>query len=232
MLIRPSDIKLPMLQGAEAIEEKYRAFIHQAAHSPACIENSEFARMLREAEFFQAPYKTAIEFCELSIRGLRSYKEGQELTSLPIIDNAIDKLAFSKKYMARIAALIKNAMLYDDLLLLKQSDDSRVALLNKQKENNTQLMEQELCFSGQAENLGFLSSSGKSFSFPLLYLHSLIMTSLGDILMAGQGQCTEKEFLDNIAVLKNQAEDICIEVDEVLSNKETLCLQKQKNTLV
>ncbi|WP_163371023.1 hypothetical protein [Endozoicomonas acroporae] len=232
LLIRPADTKLPMLQGTELIETKYQAMIDRAVNAgqPTSIENEGVVKSLREAEFFMAPYQKSIMFCQSVIRALNTYP--QEHPDLSVaINKAISRLAFSEQYMTDCAGLVRQAIVYDELMQLENTSTME-ELKIKQEEISKQFIHKEVEWHKKAAQEEILS--GKDSYFPMINLHSLIMTSLGDLLMEmgyrnSQGENTLR---DKIVDWKAEAETICAQTDELLSDRKTIHSLKLKSIWV
>lgn len=252
LLIRHADSKLPMLQGTELIETKYQAMIDRAANAgqATSIENEGLAKSLREAEFFMAPYQKAIRFCQsvigelspysqdqypslfvtndsvdtafshLAIRELEARQQEKYATLSVAIDKAISRLTFSEQYMISLSSLVRQAMVYDELMQLENTNPME-DLKIKQEENRKQLIHKEIEWHNKAVQQEILPR--KSSDFPMINMHSLIMTSLCDLLVAGDyDSWGENALRDKIADWKTAAQTICAQTDEQLSNLKTM----------
>ncbi|MGO0305708.1 hypothetical protein ACTL6P_03700 [Endozoicomonas acroporae] len=231
-LIRPADTKLPMLQGTELIETKYQAMIDRAVNAgqPTSIENEGVVKSLREAEFFMAPYQKSIRFCQSVIRALNTCP--QEHPDLSVaINKAISRLAFSEQYMTDCSGLVRQAIVYDELMQLENTSTME-ELKIKQEEISKQFIHKEVEWHKKAVQEEILS--GKDSYFPMINMHSLIMTSLGDLLMAmgyrnSQG---ENALRDKIVDWKAEAETICAQTDELLCDRKAIHSLKLKSIWV
>ncbi|WP_206680803.1 hypothetical protein [Endozoicomonas acroporae] len=232
-LIRPADTKLPMLQGTELIETKYQAMIDRAVNAgqPTSIKNEGVLnKSLREAKFFMAPYQESIRFCQSVIETLNAYP--QEYPDLSVaINKAISRLAFSEQYMTDCAGLVRQAIVYDELMQLENTSTME-ELKIKQKEISQQFIQKEVEWHKKAVQEEILS--GQDSYFPMINLHSLIVTSLGDLLMAMgyRNSPGENALRDKIVDLKAEAENICTQTDELLSDRKTIHSLKLKSIWV
>lgn len=233
MIIRPANTKLPMLKGTELVETKYQAIIDQAtaAGQAPSSESREFSKSLRVAKFFFAPYRRAITFCQLVIRGLSKYQNGPYTSLTFAIDKAISRLTFSENYMTDLSGLVRQTIIYDELEQIKNTNP--VEKLNiRQQENRKLLINKEVELIKTAIQQAVLPE--KPSCFPMFNLHSLIMTSLVElsIEMREHKQWEEKVFRDKITEWKTEAQTICAETDEVLCNLETMYSLKLMSTLI
>ncbi|MGO0305711.1 hypothetical protein ACTL6P_03715 [Endozoicomonas acroporae] len=237
-LIRPADTKLPILQGTELIETKYEAIITQIRmdqedndDQPASIENEEVLnKSLREAKFFMAPYQESIRFCQSVIKTLNAWS--QEHPNLSVaINKAISRLAFSEQYMTDCAGLVRQAIVYDELIQLENTSTME-ELKIKQEEISKQFIHKEMEWHKKAAQEEILS--GQDSYFPMINLHSLIMTSLGDLLMemGFSNSRGENALRDKIVDLKAEAETICTQTDELLCDRKTIHSLKLKSISV
>ncbi|MGO0305709.1 hypothetical protein ACTL6P_03705 [Endozoicomonas acroporae] len=231
-LIRPADTKLPMLQGTELIETKYQAMIDRAVNAgqPTSIKNEGVVKSLREAEFFMAPYQKSIMFCQSVIRALNTCP--QEHPDLSVaINKAISRLAFSEQYMTDCAGLVRQAIVYDELMQLENTS-TKEELKMKQEEISQQFIHKEVEWHKKAAQEEILS--GKDSYFPMINMHSLIMTSLGDLLMAMgyRNSPGENALRDKIVAQKAEAKTICTQTDELLSDRKTIHSLKLKSIWV
>ncbi|WBA80786.1 hypothetical protein [Endozoicomonas sp. GU-1] len=232
LLIRPADTKLPMLQGTELIETKYQAMIDRAVNAgqPTSIKNEGVVKSLREAEFFMAPYQESIRFCQSAIETLNAYPLEHPNLSVAI-NKAISRLAFSEQYMTDCAGLVRQAIVYDELMQLENTSTME-ELKIKQEEISQQFIHKEMEWHKKAVQEEILS--GKDSYFPMINMHSLIMTSLGDLLMEmgyrnSQG---ESALRDKIVARKAEAETLCTQTDELLSDRKTIHSLKLKSISV
>ncbi|WP_422450058.1 hypothetical protein [Endozoicomonas sp. ALB091] len=231
-LIRPADTKLPMLQGTELIETKYQAMIDRAVNAgqPTSIKNEGVVKSLREAEFFMAPYQESIRFCQSAIETLNAYP--QEHPNLSVaINKAICRLAFSEQYMTDCAGLVRQAIVYDELMQLENTSTME-ELKIKQEEISKQFIHKEVEWHKKAVQEEILS--GKDSYFPMINMHSLIMTSLGDLLMemGYRNSPGENALRDKIVARKAEAETLCAQTDELLSDRKTIHSLKLKSIWV
>ncbi|WP_163371018.1 hypothetical protein [Endozoicomonas acroporae] len=233
LLIRPADTKLPMLQGTELIETKYQAMIDRAinAGQPTSIKNEGVLnKSLREAKFFMAPYQESIRFCQSAIETLTAYP--QEHPDLSVaINKAISRLAFSEQYMTDCAGLVRQAIVYDELMQLENTSTME-ELKIKRKEISQQFIQKEVEWHKKAVQEEILS--GKDSYFPMINMHSLIMTSLGDLLMemGYRNSPGENALRDKIVAQKAEAKTICTQTDELLSDRKTIHSLKLKSIWV
>ncbi|MGI2028906.1 hypothetical protein [Endozoicomonas acroporae] len=237
-LIRPADTELPILQGTELIETKYEAIITQIRMDhednddhPASIENEEMLnKSLREAKFFMAPYQKSIRFCQSVIKTLNACS--QEYPNLSVaINKAISRLAFSEQYMTDCAGLVRQAIVYEELMQLENTS-TKEELKIKQEEISKQFIHKEVEWHKKAAQEEILS--GKDSYFPMINMHSLIMTSLGDLLMEMGYRNSEGEnaLRDKIVAQKAEAETMCTQTDELLSDRKTIHSLKLKSISV
>ncbi|MBO9483901.1 hypothetical protein [Salinisphaera sp. G21_0] len=238
LLIRPADTKLPMLQGTELIETKYEAMITRItndrdnnAGQPTRLENEVgLNKSLREAKFFMAPYQKSIRFCQSVIEELSTCP--QECPNLSVaINKAISRLAFSEQYMTDCSGLVRQAIVYEELMQLENTSTME-ELKIKQEEISKQLIHKEVEWHKKAVQEEILS--GKDSYFPMINMHSLIMTSLGDLLMEMDyhNSWGENALREKIVARKAEAETICTQTDELLSDRKTIHSLKLKNIWV
>ncbi|MBO9483898.1 hypothetical protein [Salinisphaera sp. G21_0] len=232
ILIRPADTKLPMLQGTELIETKYQAMIDRAVNvgQSTSIENEGVVKSLRKADFFMAPYQKAIEFCQSVIEELSTCPQGCPTLSVAI-NKAISRLAFSEQYMTDCSGLVRQAIVYDELMQLENTSTLE-ELKIKQEEISKQLIHKEVEWHKKAVQEEILP--GKDSYFPMINMHSLIMTSLGDLLMEMDyhNSWGENALREKIVDRKAKAETICIQTDELLSDRKTVHSLKLKSIWV
>ncbi|USE37566.1 hypothetical protein [Endozoicomonas sp. SCSIO W0465] len=233
MLIRPANTKLPMLQGTELFETKYQAIIDRATDvsQPTSIEPEQLAKSLWEAEFFMAPYQKAIRFCQSVIGELGKYQQEEYPNLFVAIDKAISQLAFSEQYMTDCSNLVRQAIVCDELIRLESSEPIE-DWKKKQEENRKQLIHKEVEWLKKAVQQEILPR--KTAYFPMIYMHSLSMVSLGGLLMdmGNHDQWREKALHDKITDWKTEAQTICAQTDELMSNLETLHSLKRMSILV
>ncbi|MGI2028907.1 hypothetical protein [Endozoicomonas acroporae] len=238
LLIRPADTKLPMLQGTELIETKYEVIITRITidldnnvGQPTPLKNEEvLIKLLREAKFFMAPYQESILFCQSAIETLNAYP--QEHPDLSVaINKAISRLAFSEQYMTDCAGLVRQAIVYDELMQLENTSTME-ELKIKQEEISNQFIHKEVEWHKKAAQEEILS--GKDSYFPMINMHSLIMTSLGELLMemGYRNSPGENALRDKIVAQKAEAETLCTQTDELLSDRKTIHSLKLKSIWV
>ncbi|WP_422465459.1 hypothetical protein [Endozoicomonas sp. ALC013] len=238
LLIRPADTELPILQGTELIETKYEAIISQIRKdqrdnddSPESIENEEMLnKSLREAKFFLAPYRKSIWFCQSVIKTLNACSQKYPNLSVAI-NKAISRLAFSEQYMTDCAGLVRQSIAYDELMQLENTSTME-ELKIKQEEISKQFIHKEMEWLKKAVQEEILS--GKDSYFPMINMHSLIVTSLGDLLMEMGYRNSEGEnaLRDKIVAHKAEAETICTQTDELLCDRKTIHSLKLKSISV
>ncbi|WP_422450057.1 hypothetical protein [Endozoicomonas sp. ALB091] len=237
-LIRPADTKLPMLQGTELIETKYKAIITRITidlannvGQPTPLKNEEvLIKLLREAKFFMVPYQESIQFCQSAIETLNAYP--QEHPDLSVaINKAIRRLAFSEQYMTDCAGLVRQAIVYDELMQLENTSTME-ELKIKQEEISKQFIHKEMEWHKKAAQEKILS--GKDSFFQMINMHLLIMTSLSDLLMemGYRNSPGENALRDKIVARKAEAETLCAQTDELLSDRKTIHSLKLKSIWV
>lgn len=232
LLIRPANTRLPLLKGDELIKAKYQAIIDQAtAGQTTSSECSKCAKLLQEAIFFMAPYRRAITFCQLVIRELSAYQQHQHPDLCVAINKVIRRLAFSEYYMTDLSALIRQAIIYDELMQINNRNPEE-NLRTRQEENRKRLIDKEVEMVKAAMQQDIIPV--KSSYFPMFNMHSLIMTSLVELLMdmREHNLRVEKVFRDKISDWKTEAQSICAESDDVLSNVKTMHSLKLMSTLI
>ena len=230
LLIRPANTKLPLLQGDKLIKTKYQAIIDEATTATSS-EGSKCAKLLKEANFFMAPYRRAITFCQLVIRELNAYQQHQHPDLGAPISRVIRRLAFSEYYMTDLSALIRQAIIYDELMQINNRNPEE-NLQTRQEVNRKLLIDKEVELVKAAVAQDILPE--KSSYYPMFNMHSLIMTSLVELLMdiREHNLGVDKVFRDKITAWKTEAQSICAETDEVLSNLKTMYSLKLMSTLI
>ena len=230
LLIRPANTKLPLLQGDELIKTKYQVIIDQATTATSS-EGSKCAKLLPEANFFMAPYRRAITFCQLVIRELSAYQQQRHPDLGVAINKVIRRLAFSEYYMTDLSALIRQAIIYDELMQINNRNPAE-NLQTRQEVNRKLLIDKEVELVKAAVQQDILPE--KPLYYPMFNMHSLIMTSLVQLLMdmREHNLWVEKAFQEKITAWKKEAQSICAETDDVLSNLKTMHALKLMSTLI
>ena len=102
----------------------------------------------------------------------------------------------------------------------------------KQEEISQQFIHKEVEWHKTAVQEEILS--GKDSYFPMINMHSLIMTSLGDLLMemGYRNSPGENALRDKIVDRKAEAETLCAQTDELLSDRKPLHSLKLKSIWV
>ena len=210
------------------IETKYQGIIDRAVNvGQSTHENEGAVKSLREAEFFMAPYQKAIRFCQSVIGALSTYPQEHPKLSVAI-NRAISRLAFSEHYMRDSSGLVRQAIVYDELMELENTKELKF----KQEENRKQLIQKEVEWHKEAVQQEILP--GKDSHFPMINLYSLIMTSLGNLLMemGYRNSWGENALREKIVDWKAAAETICIQTDELLFDRKTMHSLKLKSIWV
>ncbi len=231
LLIRPANTKLPLLQGEELIKTKYQAIIDEATTATSS-EGIKCTKLLQEANFFMAPYRRAITFCQLVIRELNAYQQHQHPDLGDAINKVIRRLAFCEYYMTDLSALIRQAIIYDELMQINNRNPEE-NLQTRQEENRKLLIDKEVELVKAAVEQDILPE--KSSYYPMFNMHSLIMTSLVQLLMDIREHnllWVDKVFREKITAWKTEAQSICAETDDVLSNLKTMHSLKLMSTLI
>ena len=137
----------------------------------------------------------------------------------------------SEYYMTDLSALIRQAIIYDELMQINNRNPAE-NLQTRQEVNRKLLIDKEVELVKAAVQQDILPE--KPLYYPMFNMHSLIMTSLVQLLMdvREHNLWVEKAFQEKITAWKKEAQSICAETDDVLSNLKTMHALKLMSTLI